>query len=156
MKRSAIVATLLLLIAGSAYYAVGSYRAYRSEGNAARTAPTPSPIPAKFRVLKLGLTEQEVLAKLGAPMVRRTNPRFEAKSPEEWAKIQATLDLARDDPGTAPTKALLKAGAEMEHRTKDVWQYDAGNNSLVVVSFDAGGRLIRFEATRAGKTSKSS
>jgi len=148
MKRTTIIALLIVLIAGSGSYVIHSMRSQASGSEPAKVRAFN--IPPKFQGLEVGMTEQAVLAKFGSPQQRKTNPRFEVKPEEQWLALQATVNAPTNDPDAAPTKAVLKAGAELEHRVKDVWMYPAGVSASLVLAFDGTGHLIKWSMVNTG------
>jgi hypothetical protein len=121
------------------------------------TKSTPIVLPPAYSHLSVGMTQAQVLATLGPPMLRGTNRKFEKKTPAEWAKIQAQVDA--DAPSeqdlSAPTNLnMLKLNAELEHRVRYVWQYKASSDFYDVLSFDGDGNLMKWGVSPISKAPK--
>jgi hypothetical protein len=150
MKKILVSVFALLIIAICGFVLTRSVRSY--ESSLPQTHPLAKPVagkpsgslPAAYYRLMPGMTAADVVALIGKPETRSLNPKFETKTPEQWAAIQAVVDSASSDTSVAPDRNVLKAGAELSHRIKETWQYDPEQYSSVRVFFDGGGHMVKW------------
>jgi len=109
-------------------------------------------LPGVYGSLRAGMTQSEVVAKLGIPSAKSVNAKFVHKSPEEWARLQAQVDATAaqfNDPSAVPSPPLMKLRTQMQHRIKDIWQYEPNKTIYLVLQFDESGRLLKWATAPA-------
>jgi hypothetical protein len=147
MKKTFIILVLVAVCIASAFVLMRSVR------NASANVPQPVPasivLPAAYNTIRVGMTEKQVITTLGEPTNRTLNPRFETKTAQQWADIHSQLQAANasnSDLSAAPTMAVLKLGAELNHRIKDTLRYDPSKTDYVMFTFDGSHHLLRMWA----------
>ena len=137
-----LIAVLLVIGAGAtaAYYA----KAHQAQ-------PALPGEPAPYNSIMIGTSEQEVVAKIGQPISKSQNSRYEAKSADQWRDIAEKADAlesrSSDPYGTVSPEdhaKLVDLRRTLEHRIRDSWSYPAPKpqDAQVVFEFDDRGTLL--------------
>jgi hypothetical protein len=101
-------------------------------------------LPGNFTKLRFGLSQSDVLSLVGSPVAESRNKKYVHKTDKEWADLQRDADdMAKlSDANKAPSMRLIRAGAELQHRAKEIWRYQPNPHLSIVLSFDENSRLI--------------
>ena len=106
-------------------------------------------LPQKFGNIN---TRDEALKRLGEPIRKSINPKWENKSKEEWQKLEkeaGDLEASNNDPYGAAGKdasysKLLAVRTSLSHKCKETWFYPDTKGAVNgwVFYFDADGNVI--------------
>jgi hypothetical protein len=95
-------------------------------------------MPGPITRLKLGMTQEQVLALVGPPEDRSVFRKFEHKTPAQWAQIESqreqALAVSADSHGNPGPQAMIDA-LELTHRFHDVWLYRPYQSILLTLYF---------------------
>jgi hypothetical protein len=93
------------------------------------------------------MAEADVLALVGEPAMKATNPRWENKTTEEWAQIRHEAGSYADGTqlldGSPVDLIRLRAATEMEHQIKTTWIYHPAPHTALAVYFDQNGKVLK-------------
>lgn len=99
--------------------------------------------PAPYNSIVIGALESDVQSKIGKPDSTTLNPRYEAKSQDQWKSMERDaekLEQRSSDPyGTmspADHTKLVELRRTLEHRIKDTWQYRAPKPEAAIMMFE--------------------
>jgi len=153
IKRAGL--TLLVFVS----ITIGVVCVLNLKGNNVITGTRAVGLPEKFNNIH---TRDEALKRLGEPIRKSLNPKWENKSKEEWQKLEkesGDLESSNSDPYGAAGKdesysKLLAVRTSLSHKCKETWFYadtEGGVNGYVFY-FDADGNVInvtRYSKPRA-------
>lgn len=124
------------------------FKALHAANNVSRSNPTFSvKLPPSYNDLQIGMSEAEVVALIGQPAARNINPRYEFKTPAEWAALHKQEEAASDDSDLdgAPSATEIRIGGILAHQVKENWVYDPkGSNAYAALAFDGTGHLLKW------------
>lgn len=108
-------------------------------------------LPGNFNKIQIGMKQDKVIALVGEPVNKSMNEKFVHKTRQEWQQLQQEVDNLSQknvETETAPSPRILKLGAELQHRTKEIWRYRPDQRLNVVLSFDENGILLGIGSVR--------
>jgi hypothetical protein len=145
MKKILLIAILLVVCIGCGFAISRSI--HGESAQMSPPAPPQVPLPSGYSRIRIGMTEDQVTALLGKPMLTSVNPRFEVKTEQQWSAIAARAQAAPTGDGVsagAPSLQAIKLGAELNHRVKETLRYQPNSTAYVSLEFDGRGKLIKF------------
>jgi hypothetical protein len=109
--------------------------------------------PDRASQIKVGMTEADVISLMGNPMSQRVYPKFEHKTPAQWAVIQDRADseasFAAADLNGGVLPQTLKDETDLTHRFHDVWLYQLSGPILMTLYFGEDQTLLNIAFSRA-------
>ncbi len=141
-----ILATLIIVCVVTAAGLI-IFKSLRAANNAPKPPMPVVKLPPAYNNLKIGMSEAQVVALIGNPAARTMNPRFEFKTPTQWAALHRQEEAASNDSDLAgaPSATEIRIGGILAHEVKENWRYEPkGSNAFVALAFDGTGHLLKW------------
>ena len=115
----------------------------------AHTSPAPyaATLFSHLAQIRIGMSEQEVVAILGEPKLTRVYPKFEHKTDAQWAALEIVGNrdmIEMQQSNTPPNRDMVRLTTELTHRYHDEWAYQPNPTQLIILFFDEHGRLANI------------
>jgi hypothetical protein len=144
-KKPFILTLLVAVIATVGFVGYRSLPHADAQKQAAAIATPPT-----FAAITMGMSQAQVLSLVGPPKSKTVDPKWENKTPAEWAQIEqeagdyGTGDGTDLQDGSVPIDfKRAKVASELSHRIKTTWTYPAGPNMAFAVSFDNDQKVMK-------------
>lgn len=144
--KSILMATITICAVAAAGLMI--FKSLHAANNAPRPTAAPAvKLPPAYSDLKIGMSEDQVVALIGKPDSRSINPRFQVKTPAQWAALHKQEEAASNDNDLsgAPSATEIRIGGILAHQVKENWRYaPKGGNAYASLAFDGAGHLLKW------------